>query len=234
MTKLPFSVPFREPVSEIEFPDYHRFVSTPMDLSTVRESLHIGDYSSPHDFQKDVRLIFKNSKEYNTNPKSKVLAMTHKLEDWFEQRISTLIKDFKSTHRRLTLAKRKHKLKKQEQSPDYKGKGKGKGKGQSNKIRKKDSDSESEESDEEIRSPKPGPSKVKKSVPSTAAPPLRNAMTEANAGRRTSSRQSRPPLRFQENSDDEDDTKNDMPSTSGKDLISKNRILVRLNFKIRA
>ena len=72
MTKLPFSVPFREPVSEIDFPDYSRFVTTPMDLSSVRESLHIGDYSSPLDFQKDIRLIFKNSKEYNTNPKSKV------------------------------------------------------------------------------------------------------------------------------------------------------------------
>lgn len=73
MTKLPFSAPFREPVSEIDFPDYSRFVTTPMDLSSVRESLHIGDYNSPMDFQKDIRLIFKNSKEYNTNPKSKVM-----------------------------------------------------------------------------------------------------------------------------------------------------------------
>ena len=87
MCSLPFSVPFREPVSEIEFPDYHRYINTPMDLSTVRESLHIGDYNSPVDFQKDVKLIFKNSKDFNTNPKSKVLGMTHRLEEWFEQRI---------------------------------------------------------------------------------------------------------------------------------------------------
>ena len=87
---LPFSVPFREPVSEIEFPDYHRFIATPMDISTVRESLHIGDYNCPTDFAKDIRLIFKNSKEFNTNPKSKVLGMTHKLEDWFEERIGKL------------------------------------------------------------------------------------------------------------------------------------------------
>ena len=56
-----------------------RCINTPMDLSTVRESLMIGDYSSPVDFEKDVRLIFKNSKEYNTEPRSKILAMTDKL-----------------------------------------------------------------------------------------------------------------------------------------------------------
>ena len=108
-----------------------------MDLSTVRESLHIGDYNSPVDFQKDVKLIFKNSKDFNTNPKSKVLGMTLRLEEWFEQRIGTLIHDWKMTTRRLTLAKRNHKAKKQDKSPvgySGKGKGKGKGKGQSNKI----------------------------------------------------------------------------------------------------
>ena len=107
MTALPFSVPFREPVSEIDFPDYHRYVATPMDLSTVRESLHIGDYNSPVDFQKDIRLICKNSKEFNTNTKSKVLGMTYKLEDWFEQRIGPLIHDWKTTLRRLTIGKGK-------------------------------------------------------------------------------------------------------------------------------
>ena len=146
--------------------------------------------------------------------------MTLKLEDWFEQRIGSLVNSYRTTLRRLAMAKKKHKLKKQEQSPDYKGKGKGKGKGQSNKIKNRkesSAESESEEQDEEIRSPRPSTSRavVKKSVPSTAAPPLRNAMTEANAGRRTSSRQSRPPLRFQEHSGDDDEEQNEMPSTSG-------------------
>ena len=113
-----------------------------------------------------------------------------------------LVHDFKMTQRRLTLAKRKHKAKKQDKSPTpYTGKGKGKGKGQSNRINKtakkknNSSDESSEGSDEDYQSPKPGPS-------STVAPPLRNAMTlrnvltDDNAGRRTSSRQSRPPLRY--------------------------------------
>ena len=224
MHNLPFSVPFREPVSEIEFPDYHRYINTPMDLTTVKESLHIGDHSDPVEFAKDVRLIFKNSKDYNTDPKSKILAMTHKLENWFEDRIGDLIHDWKMTNRRLTMAKRKHKAKKQDKSPVYTGKGKGKGKGQSNNIKKRkknessdededdnDEDDEEASADEDVDEPKPGPStKVtaevsKRSSRSRVAPPLKNAMTESNAGRRTSSRQSRLPLRFQSGGDDDDD-----------------------------
>ena len=90
MMNLPFSVPFRKPVSKIDFPDYYRFIAAPMDLSMVRESLNAGYYGSSYDFRKDIELIFKNSKEYNTNPKSKVLSMTFKLEDWFKQRMSRL------------------------------------------------------------------------------------------------------------------------------------------------
>ena len=139
MVDLPFSEPFRTPVSAIEFPDYHRQIATPMDLSTVRESLHIGDYSNPLDFQKDVNLIFNNSREYNTNPNSKVLKMTTKLENWFDERIAGLIRDWRKTNRRLSMAKRKHKSKKllraddADPVPEYKGKGKGKGKGKSNR-----------------------------------------------------------------------------------------------------
>ena len=165
MVALPISQPFREPVSEIEFPDYHRYIATPMDLSTVRESLHIGDYNSPMEFEKDVHLIFRNSKEYNTVPGSKVLKMTHKMEEWFDDRFPELVGDWRKTNRRLTAAKQKHKAKMRHSSGASstgtsdvraKGKGKGKGKGQSNRInanrssrsQREDSDSDQEESDE--------------------------------------------------------------------------------------
>ena len=62
-----------------------------MDLSTVGKSLENGDYNSLNGFIKDIRLIFKNSKDFNTNPMSRVLDMTHKLEDFFEKRIGSLI-----------------------------------------------------------------------------------------------------------------------------------------------
>ena len=165
MVAVPFSQPFREPVSEIEFPDYHRYIATPMDLSTVRESLHIGDYNSPLEFEKDVHLIFRNSKEYNTVPGSKVLKMTHKMEEWFDDRFPELIGEWRKMNRRLSAAKHKHKAKMRHSSgasstgtteARSKGKGKGKGKGQSNRInanrssrtRREDSASDQEESDE--------------------------------------------------------------------------------------
>ena len=62
-----------------------------MDLSTVGKYLENDNYNSLKDFIKDIRLIFKNSKDFNTNPMSRVLGMTHKLEDFFEKRIDSLI-----------------------------------------------------------------------------------------------------------------------------------------------
>lgn len=43
-----------------------------MDLRTVKEDLLGGNYDDPLDFAKDVRLIFQNSKNYNTNKRSRV------------------------------------------------------------------------------------------------------------------------------------------------------------------
>ena len=62
-----------------------------MDLSTVGKYLENDNYNSLKDFIKDIRLIFKNSKDFNTNPMSRVLGMTQKLEDFFEKRIDSLI-----------------------------------------------------------------------------------------------------------------------------------------------
>merc|ERR1712029_857569 len=98
MNELPFSEPFWTPVSATDYPDYHQYIATPMDLSTVRESLSVGDYNSPLDFQKDVELIFKNSRRYNTNAKSKVLKMTNRLQEWFDIHILGLVKDWRNTN----------------------------------------------------------------------------------------------------------------------------------------
>eukprot|EP00095_Tigriopus_kingsejongensis_P000510 maker-scaffold367_size194084-snap-gene-0.46 protein:Tk00510 transcript:maker-scaffold367_size194084-snap-gene-0.46-mRNA-1 annotation:"bromodomain and wd repeat-containing protein 3 isoform x1" len=135
MAAHPLSVPFREPVSELEFPDYFKHVTTPMDISTVRESLLIGEFDSPVEFKGDVNLIYRNSKLYNTDPKSKILSMTVKLEDWFEQRISPIIAEWKRTNRRLAMMK-SSKGGGSHRESSSKGKGKGKGKGQSNNIRR--------------------------------------------------------------------------------------------------
>lgn len=43
-----------------------------MDLGTVSETLAEGNYDSPMEFAKDIRLIFSNSKVYTPNKKSQV------------------------------------------------------------------------------------------------------------------------------------------------------------------
>jgi len=48
-------------------------IDTPMDLGTVREELMADNYDSPENFINDVRLIFENSRMYNTNKRSRVM-----------------------------------------------------------------------------------------------------------------------------------------------------------------
>lgn len=43
-----------------------------MDLRTVKEDLLGGNYETPLEFAKDMRLIFTNSRNYNTNKRSRV------------------------------------------------------------------------------------------------------------------------------------------------------------------
>lgn len=50
-----------------------------MDFGTVRETLEAGNYDSPLEFCKDIRLIFSNAKAYTPNKRSKVnLKVVHK------------------------------------------------------------------------------------------------------------------------------------------------------------
>ncbi|KAK7871917.1 hypothetical protein R5R35_009722 [Gryllus longicercus] len=96
------STPFREPVDELEHPDYYQVIDTPMDLRTVKEDLLGGNYESPLEFCKDVRLIFMNSKNYNTNKRSRIYSMTVRLSAMFEEHMKTIIYNWKAARRRAT------------------------------------------------------------------------------------------------------------------------------------
>lgn len=108
------------------FQDYRNIIDCPMDLSTVREKLSNNHYSSPIDFCKDMRLIFQNSRNYNTNKKSRVsfqlynfkylvincffyqcllwlihiefqiYSMTIRLSAMFEEHIRSIVSDWRS------------------------------------------------------------------------------------------------------------------------------------------
>ncbi|XP_042863346.1 bromodomain and WD repeat-containing protein 3-like isoform X2 [Penaeus japonicus] len=90
------SIPFRFPVDLERYPDYSQVIDIPMDLTTVREELSASGYSTPHDFAKDVRLIFTNSKNYNTNKRSRIYSMTLRLEAYFEDQIKPILASYKS------------------------------------------------------------------------------------------------------------------------------------------
>jgi len=54
------------------FQDYTEVVAEPMDFSTVYRRLEDNLYNDPEAFVRDVRLIFSNSRAYNTVPRSRV------------------------------------------------------------------------------------------------------------------------------------------------------------------
>ncbi|XP_067903868.1 bromodomain and WD repeat-containing protein 3 isoform X1 [Heterodontus francisci] len=98
------SEPFRQPVDLFAYPDYRDIIDTPMDFNTVKETLEEGNYETPLEFCKDVRLIFSNAKAYTPNKKSrvkgifsfgKIYSMTLRLSALFETQIKKIISDYK-------------------------------------------------------------------------------------------------------------------------------------------
>ncbi|KAK4214561.1 histone acetyltransferase GCN5 [Rhypophila decipiens] len=57
--------PFLTPVNRDEVPDYYKVIEEPMDLSTMEEKLERDQYPTPKDLVHDLKLIFKNCKQYN-------------------------------------------------------------------------------------------------------------------------------------------------------------------------
>jgi hypothetical protein len=76
----------------MEFPDYCRIITTPMDLTLIRESLRVGEYRSPLDLREDMELMFSNSLRFNTDKKSRVVLMTKRLKEFFLDKFQTIVK----------------------------------------------------------------------------------------------------------------------------------------------
>lgn len=62
-----YAEPFLVPVDPdaLKIPDYFDFVKEPMDLSTVDAKLKRGEYETPLQFGRDMRLIWQNALLYN-------------------------------------------------------------------------------------------------------------------------------------------------------------------------
>ncbi|XP_060082031.1 bromodomain and WD repeat-containing protein 3-like [Ylistrum balloti] len=96
------SEPFREPVNLESYPNYNSIIDEPMDLGTVKENLENGEYSDPTQLCKDIRLVFHNSKVFNTNKRSRIYTMTLRLSAMFEEQIKDIVIDWKSAKKRMS------------------------------------------------------------------------------------------------------------------------------------
>uniref|UniRef100_A0A672N7W8 Pleckstrin homology domain interacting protein n=1 Tax=Sinocyclocheilus grahami TaxID=75366 RepID=A0A672N7W8_SINGR len=76
--------------------DYLDIVDTPMDFGTVLNRLLEGEYNTPVDLCKDIRLIFSNSKAYTPSKKSRIYSMSLRLSALFEEHISLILTHFKA------------------------------------------------------------------------------------------------------------------------------------------
>lgn len=90
------STPFRNPVDLNEYPNYRDIIDNPTDLGKIKENLLADHYESPVKFCKDMRLLFQNSRNYNTNKKSRIYSMTIRLSAMFEEHIRGIISDWRS------------------------------------------------------------------------------------------------------------------------------------------
>lgn len=83
-----FGAPFQIPVDPValNIPNYRNLIKKPMDMRTVGENLHSGQYENAKEYEADVRLIFANC--YKFNPPSNVINAMGKdyekifVEEW--------------------------------------------------------------------------------------------------------------------------------------------------------
>ena len=82
-----YNFPFLAPVDAValNLPNYHDIVKEPMDLGTIQSKLTNNLYENADDFEKDVRLVFRNC--YAFNPEgTDVNMMGHRLEAIFDKK----------------------------------------------------------------------------------------------------------------------------------------------------
>ncbi|KAL8602159.1 hypothetical protein ACOMHN_007428 [Nucella lapillus] len=83
--------PFLKPVdvAKLQLDDYFTVIKKPMDLGTVKIKMENREYSTPKEFEEDMRLIFTNCYRYNP-PDTDIVSMARKLQDVFEMRFAKM------------------------------------------------------------------------------------------------------------------------------------------------
>ncbi len=84
--------PFKEPVDSNLVPDYYNKITQPMDLQTLEKNLESGNYKNKNVFEKELRKIFSNAREYN-KPGTIYYKFANTLEDFIEEDLKKM-KDY--------------------------------------------------------------------------------------------------------------------------------------------
>jgi hypothetical protein len=91
------AAPFISPVDLAQYPDYLSVVDTCIDLKTIKKRLSQNSYGENlNKFDADCKLLFQNSKSYNTNKRSKIYMMTLRLQSFYDGRIALIHKENES------------------------------------------------------------------------------------------------------------------------------------------
>lgn len=88
--KEPFSLPFREPVSDVVVPGYSTVIKDPMDLSTMRLKNEKRLYTTRNDLRLDVKLMIDNCVLFN-GPRHDVARLGNDLANWLYLRIDRIV-----------------------------------------------------------------------------------------------------------------------------------------------
>ncbi|RNA03904.1 bromodomain and WD repeat-containing 1, partial [Brachionus plicatilis] len=93
----PDSGPFKQSVDTELYPDYGEVIKKPIDFTIIKNRLNYNMYNSDfYLFEKDCKLLFQNSKAYNTNKRSAIYSMTLRLESFCDEKLIEMRKRFEA------------------------------------------------------------------------------------------------------------------------------------------
>ncbi len=81
---------FIVPVDISVEPDYFDKIENPICFGDIREKLYSGEYMELSEFDRACRLLFQNSKTYNTQKRSPIYIMTQRLNSFYDSRMAVI------------------------------------------------------------------------------------------------------------------------------------------------
>jgi hypothetical protein len=86
LSGLEAAVNFEKRPPKRDYPDYYQIIARPTSIADVRTMVKQQKIANWDAFADEIRLIWRNAKEYN-EPGSDIYDMTEELEEWFEEKV---------------------------------------------------------------------------------------------------------------------------------------------------